>query len=278
MKFAQAKADLARNYLSTHQYEEATAEAETSLDLTDDDDLPSGKDVTALRLSAHLTVALAKYYLGDIDDALDAFKRLLQETDAASDVICTLAELLWAKGGPEERAVAKQQLAERVGGRGAGAAAPLLLLGVMVALEEDAGTAEMVRGELERLRAREDVPPAERARVERVLAALLETFEPAGGGGQRRGVLTDAQRSILLQPASPAGWARLADGFDDARAGDMALLLARRSLPPRGAVGPAELAGMFARTGRVGDAQRAVMVAPWDGRGWGAFADCLEAR
>ena len=41
---------------------------------------------------------------------------------------------------------------------------------------------------------------------------------------------------------------------------------------------PVELAEMFARTGTVGDAQRAVMVAPYDSRGWMAFADCLEAR
>jgi superkiller protein 3 len=277
LKFAQAKADLARNYLSTHQYESATTEAETALDLTEDDDLPTSADLTALRLSAHLTVALAKYYMKDIDDALDAFKRLLQETDAAADVICTLAELLWAKGGADERAVAKQQLAERVGGRGAEAAGPLVLLGVMAALEEDAETAALVRGELEALRTREDVPDAERARVGRVLAALLEMFSLGPRGGERA-LLADVQRSIVLQPAGPAGWARLADDFEHAGAGDMALLLARRSVPPRGALSPAELAGMFARTGRVSDAQRAVMVAPWDGRGWGAFADCLEAR
>jgi superkiller protein 3 len=279
LKFAQAKADLARNYLATHQYDSATAEAETALDLTEDgDDAPlSGPELMALRLSAHLTVGLAKYYLQDIDEALDSFKRLLTETSAASDVICTLAELLWAKGGAEERAVAKEQLAERVGGRATDTVGPLVLLGVMVALEEDAGTAEMVRGELERVRTREDVAAPERARVERVLGALLEIFA-VGPRGERRAVLADVQKSIMLQPASPVGWSRLADGFEDAGAAEMALLMARRSVPPRGALGPAELAGMFARTGKVGDAQRAVMVAPYDNCGWNTFAECLEAR
>lgn len=276
LKFAQAKADLARNYLATHQYDPAATEAETALDLTEDD-MPASPELTALRLSAHLTVGLAKYYLQDIDEALDAFKRLLQETSAASDVICTLAELLWAKGGEEERAVAKQQLAERVGGRGPDAVGPLVLLGVMVALEEDEETAEMVRMELGRMRAREDVSPAERARVERVLGALLEIFS-LGPRGDKRALMADVQRSIMLQPSSPAGWSRLADDFEDAGAAQMAMLMARRSVPPRGALSPGELAGMFARTGKVGDAQRAVMVAPFDSRGWTAFAECLEAR
>ena len=277
LKFAQAKADLARNYLATHQYESATVEAETALDLTEDgDDNPASPELTALRLSAHLTVGLSKYYLQDIDEALDAFKRLLKETSAAADVICTLAELLWAKGGDEERAVAKQQLAELVGGQG-DYVGPLVLLGVMVALEEDKGTAELVQRELEMLRTREHVSPAERACVERVLSALLEIFS-LGPRGDKRALMSDVQKTIMLHPSSPAGWSRLADDFEDGGAAEMALLLAKRSVPPRGALGPMELAEMFARTGKVGDAQRAVMVAPYASRGWTAFAECLEAR
>lgn len=38
-----------------------------------------------------------------MDNAIDMFRDALQEADNAPEVVCLLAQVLWAKGGDEER-------------------------------------------------------------------------------------------------------------------------------------------------------------------------------
>lgn len=271
LKFAQAKADLARNNLALDDYKQAANEAETALNLTDDEDSTDPSLRHALRLSARLTVGIARFLLQDMDGALAAFRAAIQETNASPDVVCSLAEVLWARGGVDERVVAKEQLFESIG-KGTGHVGPVLLLGVMASLENDKDTADAVKEELEAYRARKAVSPEDLDRVEQVLEALA-TFHHEGTDSNDR--LYEMQKTIMRAPYRPVGWSRMADELSDAKAtelsakaADMALLMAQGNVPPRGIINAEGLADAFVRTGRVGDAQKAIMVAPFVGDGW----------
>ena len=51
----------------------------------------------------------------------------------------------------------------------------------------------------------------------------------------------------------------------------MALKTAGKAVPPRGHLDAVSLANAFAGTGKVGDAQRSIMIAPWVSGGWESF-------
>jgi superkiller protein 3 len=283
-QFVQAKSDLARNHLSAGNFGDAVGEAETTLDLLPDASDPAVAAETRhkILLSSRLTLGLAHYYLGQTDASLAAFRAALEETDASPDVICSLAAVLWAKGGADERAVAREQLLECVG-RGDGHVGATLLLGVMTAVQGDddeEGIAAVV-DELQAFRTR-DLDPVQAAQLNRVLAALTELSGPdeqeqgrerEQEWGRALAVRAEIQRSIFLAPWSSDAWTRLAELEDYAPAARTALRHARRTVPPRGKLGAGMLAQAFAGAGTVADSQRAIMVAPWSAVGWAALAD-----
>jgi superkiller protein 3 len=277
LRFAQAKSDLARNHLASHNYEDSATEAETSLDLTEEEDLSISSEMRhAIRLSARLTLGLARYYLKDTDSSLAAFRSALEETKASPDVVCSLAEVLWAKGGVDERVVAKEQLFESIG-QGTGHVGPIALLGVMAVLEGDLDTAEAVREELEACRTRDDIEPSDLDRVELVLEALAELGRHEGTSKDEE-ALYEVQRSVMLSPYLPIGWSRLAATLGHAGSADMALLMAERNIPPRGTISPEELSDAFTKTGRIGDSQRAIMVAPYKMNSWDGLVKAISGN
>jgi superkiller protein 3 len=283
VKFIQAKTDLARNYLATSSYEDAASEAETALDLIPEDE--DSKFSASLRrkilVSGRLTIGLSKYYLQDMDGALVAFRAALEETKASPDILCSLAEVLWAKGGTAERGVAKEQLFDSINHAGDSAhVGSVVLLGAMVAIEGDTELMDAVIDELEPLRTRDKITPTDLARVEKVLETMrdLSLSNAASALGQ-------VQKSIMLAPYGSHGWTRLAghtaqDNDEDAsnQAAAMALRAAQRHIPPRGPVTPVQLADAFAGTSKAGDAQRAIMVAPYSAAGWVSLAEAITAK
>lgn len=275
-RFAQAKADLARNQLAAHFYVSATESAQTALDLTsEDEDMPSEKR-RRLRLSARLTLGLASYYLQHMDGALAAFKAALEESNAAPDVVCLLAEVLWAKGGEDERNVAREQLFEVVE-RDPQHVGSIVLLGVMAAIEEDKEMIDTVRSDLESLRVSESLTWRDESRVEQVLEALAELGLDDGEVDSGVAGLTEIQRAIMIVPSKPAGWKRLAEvAGDNAYPAEMALKTALANVPPGGTIRAEDLAEAFAGTGAIADAQRAIMVAPWAKCGWQAMVDAVN--
>ena len=274
-RFAHAKADLARNLLAAHEYSDASDSAQTALDLTSE---PEGINITPdhlrrLRLSARLTLGLASYYQHDMDAAISAFRSALEESNAVPDVVCLLAEVLWAKGGEDERNVAREQLLECVETNPQHVGA-IVLLGVMAAIEEDAEMIETVREELEGLRVSEGISERDEGRVERVLEAFAEINGTEGNDGLK--AMNEIQRAIMIAPGKPTGWGRLADLVDDQYPAELALITAENNVPPRGDLAAEELAAAFAGTGAIGDAQRGIMTAPWAECGWDAFAEMLS--
>lgn len=266
-RFAQAKGDLARAQLAAGDFPAAVENAETALDLSADLDLESqtSQSHRKFRLSAHLTAGLAYHSSGTMDKAITMFRTALEETAGNPDVVCLLAQVLWAKGGLDERAVAREQLFDCVE-KHPGHAGAISLLGAIAILDDDAATAEAVTADLHELRTRPDINEQYQTKIGILLAALAMALPDEGA--REDAVKVEATTAVMLAPSKPHGWEQLAAITEDGHPTEMALLTAVRSAPPRGMLDAGDLCRAFAGTGRAADAQRAVMMAPWVAAGW----------
>ena len=260
--FAQAKADLARAQLAVLDFATAAENAETSLDLSADEDSGSPDPVIRrkYRLSAHLTAGLAYHYTGETDHAVTMFRTALEETNASPDTVCVLAQVLWAKGGEAERDVAREQLFDCVE-KHPGHVGSITLLGAIALLDDDEDTLEAVAADLHTLRVADDVDSQQGGKIEQVLRAIATATDHAE--------MTEAKTAVMLAPFQPHGWSQLADlTAEETHPADMALLTAMASVPPKGSLDAEALSEVYAGTTRLADAQRAIMLAPWIAQGW----------
>jgi superkiller protein 3 len=274
ISFAQAKAALSRNQLAADSYEDAVESAQTVLDITSDTDLDgmSLEKVQKIRLSAHLSAGLAHYYLKNMDGALGSFRSALEESQSAADVVCLLAQVLWAKGGKKEKNVAKEQLMNCVEENPKYMKA-ILLLGAISILESDCDTIEAVREDLNSLRAASGVSSIKAQQIEQLLYAIASLA--SDGSDEDLSITSEITTSIMLSPSRPYGWGRLAVMSEEPFPRLMALLTASRTVSLNGGLDAVDLSKAFAGSGSAGDGQRAVMLAPWKSDGWQSLAKAL---
>jgi superkiller protein 3 len=276
-RVAQAKTDLARNLLVTEEYETAVEEAETALDLLSEFDSSadgsslSAEQLAKVQLSARLTAGLAHFFSGALDSAIPYFRTSLEATGSNPDIICLLAEVLWAKGGDNEKQVARDQLFTAIE-KHEGHVGLLTLIGAMTVLDDDLETMSAIKDDLDRLRTKKGLSDHQLARIEKVIEAI--SISLAGDTEE----LDEARRSIMLTPWKHMGWSQLADAADgDVFASTLAKETAMRNAPPNGTLNAVGLAGAVAATGRIEDAQRAVVLAPWCKAGWSAMSECVQS-
>lgn len=267
MRFSQAKSELSRVELAEQNFVSAAENAETALDLSAGDESQGGAH-RKLRLSAHMTAGLAYYYQGSMDLALDMFRNALQETQGDPDIICLLAQVLWAKGGDEERTVAREQLLDCVKKFPSHFEA-ITLLGVMAVLEEDLDVIEAISMDLHSLQARDNLTLQQQRQITQLVAAIA-TLQP-GKEGEESSRLSAATTAVMLSPSQPQGWTQLAGLGNEIHPAEMAILTAAKAVPPGGSLSAEDLCKAYAGTNQLGDAQRAIMVAPWISEGWNSF-------
>ena len=258
MRFAQAKADLARIHLAERHFDAAAEDAETALNLADDDDLDE-KVRQLVRLSAHMTAGLAYYYQGTMDQAISMFRSALEETMGNPDIICLLAQMLWAKGGEEERNVAREQLFDCVENH-PGHVEAIILLGAIAVLDDDKDTVEAVTADLQSLRTREDIKEQQQSKVAQLLSVISSLYHEEDQEGKE---MSETTTSIMLAPFKSYGWSQLAGMSEETYPTEMAVLTATKAAPPRGMLEATDLARAYAGTRRLDDAQKAVILAPW---------------
>lgn len=272
-KFTLAKIDLARAYLASKSYEEASECAETALGLSSDEqegELTSEQRRKA-RLSAHLTMGLAQYYLKAYGEAEKCFQAALKESDNNPDTVCLLAQVLWAQGSEESKEKARTALFEVIEAHPSHVQS-VLLLGVVALLDEDEGSIEAVVEELQGLRTKDSVTATEQPLIGEVLRAMASL----GEGKTKEDLIEQTQNDIMLHPHLPHGWFALGQVKQDSYAAEMALKVAQRGIPPRGPLEAHDLAKTYAGTGKIGDAQRAAFLAPWQASGWTSLAVAAE--
>ncbi|KNG52733.1 tpr-like protein [Stemphylium lycopersici] len=276
-RVAQAKTDLARNLLAIGSNDTAVEEAETALDLLSElagdakQSALSREQLTKTKLSARLTAGLAHYFSGYFDAAIPYFRKSLEATSSNPDIICILAEVLWAKGGEKEKQVARDQLFTAIE-KHEGHVGLLTLIGAMTVVDEDLETMEAIKDDLDRMRTNKQLNDEQLARVEKVVEAISICL-----GGEEQD-LDEARRSVMLAPYKHTGWAELADATGgNVFASTLARETAMRNTPPNGRLGAVGLVCAMSGTGDVGDAQRAIMLAPWRRGGWSGLAECVQS-
>ena len=258
--FTLARTDLARAYLADGSYEKAIECGEMALGLSSDetDSELSSEQRKKARLSAHLTVGLAQYFSNAFEEALKCFEAALEESDNNPDATCLLTQVLWAQGTEAARDRARGALFEVIEKQPEHVQS-VLLLGVVALLDNDEDSLEAVVEELQGLRVNDKVTPSEQSHIGQVLSAIASL----GADKTEVDVLNQAQNDVMLYPHLPHGWASLAEATGDEHAAQMALRVATRGIPPRGALDGQDLARAYAGTGKAGDAQKAVFLAPW---------------
>jgi superkiller protein 3 len=274
-RFALAKADLARSQLSAGSYSEAIDSGELASQLSAED---AGNELSVearqkCRMSAHLTVGLANYYVQQPETALEYFQPALEESNGNPDAVCLLAQVLWAKGDDEARGKARDVLFDCVESH-PDHVQSVLLLGIIALLDQDAESLEAVSSTLQELRTTPSITDREQAQVSEILRAIAAM----SGDDSHQAMLTEIQTDVFLHPNQPHGWSRLAELGEDEYAADMALNTAIKAVPPHGDLDAGELAKAFAGTGKVGDAQKAAILSPWSKDGWDALGGALAAR
>jgi superkiller protein 3 len=277
-RFALAKTDLARSYLSAGAYEKAVEAGETALGLSSDESENelSPEERRKARLSANLTVGLAHYFSGEVAEAVSFFETALRESDGNPDAVCVLAQVLWATGGEQERDKAREVLFSVLESR-PDHVQSVLLLGVIALLDGDEDVIEAVVEQLQALRTTDgNVSSVEQGQIGEVLRAIVTVGEKS----TEEDVLSQIQTDILLRPYLPHGWSELAeagDGEEAAKAAELAVRVARKGVPPKGDLGAEDLAKAYAGTGLPADGQTAVVVAPWAKKGWLALSEAVSA-
>ncbi|KAK9416097.1 putative Superkiller protein 3 [Seiridium unicorne] len=271
-RFALAKTDLARSYLAAGRYEEAIECGEMALELSGVD---SDSDLTAeqrkkARLSAHLTVGLAQYFNGNVNDSLTYFESALEESDNNPDATCLLAQVLWAIGTEEARERARSLLFEVIG-QDSTHVQSVLLLGVVALLDEDEESLEAVVAELLSLRTSDKVTDAEQSQIGEVLRAVATL----SANSTEDDAMTQIQSDVMLYPHMPHGWSRLAEIRGEGYPAEVALKVASKAIPPRGELAAVDLANAYAGTARAADAQISIFIAPWAGSGWESLNDAV---
>jgi superkiller protein 3 len=272
--FTLAKIDLARAYLATKSYDKAIECGEMALGLSSDEahsELSSDQRKKA-RLSAHLTVGLARYFVNEFDEAIESFEAALGESDGNPDATCLLTQMLWAQGSEEARDRAREALFEVIEKQPEHVQS-VLLLGVIALLDNDEDSLEAVVESLQSLRTNDKVTALEQSHIGEVLLAV----STLGEGKKPEDVVTQTQNDIMLYPHLPHGWSALAEATGDEYASQLALRVATRGIPPRGNLEAKDLARAYAGTGRAADAQRALLIAPWETEGWSALQAATES-
>ena len=261
-RFAQAKVDLARNKLATQKYPEAIENANTALDLLNDTDSCELSDQARrkCKLSAHLTGGLAHYYLEQMDQSIAMFRSALNESNSSPRVVCLLSQMLWFKGGKDERRVATDQLLH-CAEKNPSNARVLTLLGAIAVLTGEEDTMAAVNEDLHSLRTQAGLGTAQLRELLQMITTLADVS--SNQQDKQHVVHNEIVTNIMLSPSQTYGWTELANMSNDEFPASMAVRTALREVPPQGPLLAAELAKAFIATNALQDAQRACVLAPW---------------
>lgn len=270
-QFAQAKADLARICLQNGDYTEAIEHAGIALDLTSEADSGSLTRLQRhkLRLSAYVSGGLSHYRLSALAESESTLREALQETGNAPDVICFLAQVLWATGEEGQRNLARDLLFACVETQSNHPQATSLI-GAMSAIDEDEATLGAVTEDLQTLRTSGKLSTGQRRQLETLVDAIAVLVSSNSSG------TNEAMVSVMLAPEQTTGWSSLASasaGDEDAEAytNEMAAITALHAASAEGTIDASDLSHALASTGTVGDSQRAIALAPWLQEGWNSL-------
>lgn len=248
VNFCRAKTMLSRMFLGNECFDEAIEAGQTALDILDGGEY--GDNLGSIVLSALLSIGLAHYFNGSFEDSINCFRRCLEHSQEAQDVVILLVQVLWATGGQQQRSAAVEQLYASVDSKGSGMRIALIL-GVL-GLIQDSELLEPCKEELEGL-SLEELELDKDAQVQEILSLITQSNMPW-------------QRGALYWPSNHNIWKRL-----DPR---IALCLASG-----GSVSTEELSEvqLMADSG-LESLQRGIFLTPWKEDSWNKLAQCISQQ
>lgn len=274
VRYAQSKGDLARMKLGQKEYDEAIEHASMALDLSADI-----QQLKSCRLSAHLTCGLANYFNGEMSESLEMFKVALVESSENPDVVALLAQVLWAKGGEDEKETAREQLfawwvppsvirAPSNAWLSSIENHPdhlpsMLLLSSIGVLDQNEDILDAVMDDLYSVRGN-NLDIALKDKVDKILNVVAQL--------QNKDPIATASAAVFLRPAHPGPWQRFAEMANDQHAAEMA-----KKVAEHGDFTPEVVSDALAGVGRISCDQRAIMIAPWRASGWKGLAADIAA-
>lgn len=270
--FVTVKSSLARVSLALQEYDNAIQHATTCIDLSGGEDA-QGMEYRQARQSARICTALVRLLQGNKADALKELAYLIEEGSRDPDLACLLAQILWAEGSESSKTAARNDLFE-IAEKHSGHLGVTMLLGAIAIIDEDRDTADAVADDLRSLQMNEDLDHRQLDKIERLLAAIK-----AIGIGESESVAcaaAEAKKAIMLGPWKPHGWSQLTAVGPVGHTAEMAVLNATKSVPPAGSLDAEGLCRTYAATEVREDAQRGIMVVPWDNFGWESLQDIVK--
>jgi len=190
-------------------------------------------------------------------EALAMFKVALEESSENPDVITLLAQVLWAKGGDDEREVAREQLFFCIENH-PDHLASMLLLGSIGVIDQNEDILEAVMHDLYSVRGSE---------IEDIVKDKIDMLLNIVTKAQKKDPVLVAACAVFHRPAHPRPWQNLAEVADDQNAAGMA-----KKVAERGVFSAEVVADALASVGQISCDQRAIMIAPWRVNGWSALA------
>jgi superkiller protein 3 len=274
-RYLQAQADLARSQLALGSSQDALKSTQVILSYPGEDDLgPAYEEVRRKwRLSAHVTAGLASHIIGNIDESIKMFQAALEEANQSPEVVCMLAQVLWAKGGVEERDTAREHLFACIEEH-PGNVQAAILLAVIGLLDGDEDILEAVEDDLRAMRVSAKVSIQDKMKVTKVLSGIV-ACKPSQDSDGYLASLAEATKGVMLAPGQPQGWSELADATNDPFSAQMALRNAAKQVPPGGSLEAEDLATALANTGMRKDALQAIVLTPWIEEGYRTITHSL---
>jgi superkiller protein 3 len=201
------------------------------------------------------------------------FQAALQESQEEPDVVCMLAQVLWAKGGQQEKDAARSQLLDCISNN-EGHVQAVSLLAVIGLVDGDTDIIEAVEDDLKALLTKNSTSASDKMRVGKVLTAVL-LHRRGSTDSEVLPSIGDATSNIMLSPAQVQGWMELSQATPNDYAAEMAQKNALRQMPPGGTLAAEDVAEVYANKSGRENILQAKMLAPWTIEGGATFADSL---
>ncbi|KAF8927210.1 hypothetical protein EDD21DRAFT_448810 [Dissophora ornata] len=198
--------NLGRALLSMQDYAGAVEAYEISLELEGPEATPN-----TIRTCKHLGAGLALYYAGELERSLAMFEVALAETEqvegmekSRDDVVVLLSQVLWALGGEEQRAVAKDELFRCIGQSPTHLPA-IFGLGAMGLVQDDETLATAALKEILKFSRQELAEMDPEMRSDRIISQYYSLLN------ESKLSIAALSKSVHQSPAEASLWRRLSE-------------------------------------------------------------------
>ncbi|WWC70645.1 uncharacterized protein I206_104596 [Kwoniella pini CBS 10737] len=274
-RYAVALVNLGRIQLAAKKYQ-------ASLDTLDNGwELISGStdgDVASLKPQCRLLQGLARYWLGQIDESLEAFENALEEASTSQDlkskeeIAVLLSRTLWGLGGDDAKETAKTNLMECLSQE----SPSLKVISTLAAIAMTSSDSDLVEAAMSEMQSR---PLEARIKEDPAGQSTLVLYLHALSDGRSEEAHTILENAVQASPANVKARNKLAEAFIQAGKAKEAIEVLESMDRVENVKDKAQLDSLIG-TAQILDGeqsgisklQKSVMIAPWEEEAWNSLA------